>query len=266
MKKQGSIYYADMRWPELKRIAKQNPIILLPVGQIEGHGPHLPVGCDYMISTETARLVAEKASEEMPVLVMPTLWAGYSGKGLFKWPGVISIPPELVISTVEHIVISLSKSGFKNVVIMNSHGHHDGVLRVAARKIADVCDVNIIVTDIWRLADDAVSRLRESKRGGCCHACEYETSVLLYFKKRVNMKAAKDEPVIPHSEFVSGDNFGKGSKIFWSTWRYQKSKTGTYGCPTLATEEKGAIFTEETINNYIKLFREIRVMHDKSKS
>lgn len=255
---QDSIYYVDQRWPELKTLAEEGAVVLLPVGQVEEHGPHLPVGCDYMISTETARQVAEAAHKEMPILVMPTVWAGFSGHDLFKWPGVISMPPEIVIATIENIVVSLHQHGFRKVVIMNSHGHHDGILIVAARKIAERCDATVVVSHIWRLVNETVTRLRESPPGGCCHACEYETSLLLAWEKRVDMAAAKDEPVKPHTRFVSGDNFGPGSKVFWSTWRYQKSETGTYGCPTLATAEKGRIFAADTVTAYLELLREVR--------
>lgn len=264
MRTQETIYYAEMRWPELRRMARQNPVVLLPVGQVEEHGPHLPVGCDAMISTETARRVAETAVREMPVLVMPTVWAGYSGSGLARWPGVISLPSDLVIATVEHILLSLHRSGFKTVVVLNSHGHHDGILRVAVRNTADRCDSCVVLTDIWRLADDAVRRVRQSPRGGCCHACEYETSLLLHFGQRVDMRAAVDEPVRPHSRFVSGDNFGPGSRVFWSTWRYQQSKTGTYGCPTLATAGKGKTIMGETVEAYVTLLREVRARQGKS--
>ena len=254
---QESIFYTDHRWPELKAFAEQGAIVLLPIGQTEEHGPHLPVGCDYHISTETARAVAQRASEEMPILVLPTLWCGYSGRGLFDWPGVISMPPEVMISVVENICLSLGRSGFRKVVTMNSHGHHVEIARVVARKVADESEVSVIVTDIWKMANEVVSRVRDSEPGGCCHAGEYETSLLLHFAQRVDMQAARDEPVVPHSKLVSGDNFGPSSKVFWSTWKFQKSRTGTYGSPCAATAEKGRVIFEETVEAYMTLLREV---------
>ena len=141
---------------------------------------------------------------------------------------------------------------------LNSHGHHDAITRVAARKVADACDACMVVTDIWRMASDVVSRLRKSGPGGCCHACEYETALMLHLQKRVNMRLAVDEPVKSHSAFVAGDMIGPGSKIFWSTWRYQKSRTGTYGAPTLATAEQGRRMFDGTIEAYLRLLREVR--------
>ena len=139
---------------------------------------------------------------------------------------------------------------------MNSHGHHVGIARVAARKVAEQCDAVVVVTDIWKMGNEAFTNLRESEPGGCSHAGEYETSLMLHFDKNVDMTNAKDEPVKSHSKFVSGDNFGTGSKVFWSTWRYQKSQTGTLGSPLLATGEKGRKVTEATVAAYVELLRE----------
>jgi creatinine amidohydrolase len=257
MNQQASIRYGDHRWPELKALAEKNAVILLPVGQTEEHGPHMPVDCDVRIAEETARAVAEAAVAEVPVLVLPTIWCGYSGQGLFDWPGVISMPPETVISVVENIGLSLGRSGFRKVVILNAHGHHPAILQIAARKVADQSEVCMICTDIYKMASEAVAKVRESGPGGCCHACEYETSLMLHFGTRVDMAAAVDEPVKSRSSFVSGDMCGPASKVFWSTWRYQKSQTGTYGSPSFATAEKGEIIFKETVALYVKLLREV---------
>ena len=256
---QDSIYYSDYRWPELKAFAEQGAIVILPVGQTEEHGPHLPVGCDAMISRDTAEQVAKAARPEMPVLVLPTLWAGYSGKGLFNWPGTLSLPPEIVIGTVENLVFSLTQSGFKKVLIMNSHGHHEGILRVAARKIADRCEVTLVLSHIWRLAEEIVQEVRDSEEGGCNHAGEYETALMLALGKRVDMEQAVDEPVTAASRFVGADLITRHqAKVFWSTWGHTRSRTGTYGCPTRATAAKGQTIMEATVQAYLELLRDIR--------
>jgi len=256
---QDSVDYTEYRWPELQEFARQDAIIILPVGQTEEHGPHLPVGCDAMISRQTAERVAVEAKKEMPVLVMPMLWAGYSGKGLFNWPGSVSLSPEIVIATVESIIVSLNTSGFNRFLIMNSHGHHEGILRVAARKIADKCRVTLVISHIWRMAEEVVQRVRESDKGGCNHAGEYETSLMLGMGKRVDMSETEDEPVNTHNRFVDGDLITRhNAKVFWSTWEHTNSKTGLYGCPESATAEKGKEIMAATVEQYLELLREMR--------
>ena len=124
-------------------------------------------------------------------------------------------------------------------------------------QVADQSDVCLVCTDIFKMAADSVARHRESPLGGISHACEYETALMLHFQTRVDMESARDEPVLSPSRFVSDDMCGPASKVFWSTWRYQKSVTGTYGCPTLASAEKGAAIFRETVEWYVELLREV---------
>lgn len=256
---QESVLYTDYRWPELKAFAKRNAILVLPVGQTEEHGPHLPVGCDAMISGETAERIALEACQEMPILVLPTVWAGYSAKGLSNWPGTVSLPPDVVIATVENIVVSLVSSGFARFLLLNSHGHHEGILRVAVRKIADRCNATVVLSNIWRMAEEAVQSLRDTAEGGCNHAGEYETSLLLSMNKRVAMDDAEDEPVVPRCRYVGGDLLTRhNAKVFWSTWGHTRSTTGTYGCPTAATADKGHAIMNATVEQYLELLREMR--------
>jgi len=256
---QESIFYTELRWPELQEMAEQRAIVLLPLGQVEEHGPHAPVGTDMFIAAETARRVAEAASAETPVLVMPPVWAGYSGRGLFKWPGAISVPTDAMIAILENIVLSLYRSGFRAVVIMNSHGHHEGIARVVARRVADQVKMTLVVSHIWRMAEDVVQKVRESEDGGCNHSGEYETSLMLAYDKRVDMDACRDEPVRPQSRYVGGDLITRHSaKVFWSTWGHTNSETGTYGSPSFATREKGLQISEETVQAYVDLLRDIR--------
>ncbi|OHB59363.1 MAG: hypothetical protein A2Y12_01765 [Planctomycetes bacterium GWF2_42_9] len=212
-----------------------------------------------MIGMGTAERVAKEAQKEMPILVMPAIWAGYSGKGLFNWPGTVSLPPEIVIATIENIVCSLNTSGFKRFLLLNSHGHHEGLINVAARNIADKCQVTLVVSNIWRMAEESMQRVRESEDGGENHAGEYETSLLLEMEKRVDMVQAEDEPVKPPCRYVGGDLITRhNAKVFWSTWGHASSKTGTYGCPTKATKAKGKEVMDATVQEYLELLREIR--------
>ena len=80
--------------------------------------------------------------------------------------------------------------------------------------------------------------IRKSQPGGVLHACEWETSLMLYLTDRVKMDEVTDEDIMRyHSKFVAGDSALEGQKVVWSSWGLQKSKTGVYGDPTVATKE-----------------------------
>ena len=116
-----SIYYHQLTSPEIKEAAEKNTLILLPVGQVEEHGPHLPLECDCIIARETARVLAEEVSGEIPVLVMPTVWTAYSVKQVSKWPGLITFrEPETMIQMIYDLLASLVENGFKNIIVVTA--------------------------------------------------------------------------------------------------------------------------------------------------
>ena len=251
-----SIYFKDLTWPELQEAADRKTIVLLPIGTVEEHGKHLPVSTDEVIATQVAKEVAEAAAEEIPVLVMPTIWTGYSVKQMTRWPGTIRVEPETLIALTVDVCSSLIDSGFGRIVVVSSHGNHTGILRVVARKVADKHGVHVVLTNPAAMAAEAFSRIRKSEAGGAIHAGEYETSLMLHFGQPVDMSKATDEDHFNyHSEFVPGDNFVGGSKVYWSTWGLQESQTGAYGDATCASAETGQQLMEAIVGNYVKFLR-----------
>lgn len=252
-----SVYFSEQKWPEIKKAIEKNSLILLPVGTIEEHGMHLPLNTDEVIARETAKLIGKRLKDEIPLLVMPTIWTGYSVKEMMRWPGTIRIQPETLIRLIYGVCSSLIEMGFKKIVIINGHGNHPGILEIVARKIADTYNAFIAVTNTYTMAQDAFQKVRKSKIGGASHGGEYETSLMLHLTNLVDMKKATNKDTIDyHSDFFPGDGFAPGKKVFWSTWGIHKSKTGLHGDPTLATKKTGKKVMEGTIDTYVRFLRE----------
>ncbi len=246
-----SIYFSDQSWPKLKEAAENNTLIILPVGQTEEHGMHLPVGTDALIAEEVAKRVAGKIEDELPVLVMPTVWSGYSMKAVSKWPGTIRLKPETLMDMVFDICGSLIEMEFKKIVLISTHGNHPGMLRVMVRKIADEYGIYIALTFPVLMAEEKFKKISKAGKGGSCHAGEYETSLMLYLAEDlVDMSKAISEDKLTYFSKLYPD------KVFWSTWGVQKSRTGVYGDPTLATKETGKRIMEATVENYVEFIRE----------
>jgi creatinine amidohydrolase len=253
-----SIYFAEKSWIELQKAIEDNTLVLIPVGTIEEHGKHLPVNTDCIIAEEVSKRVAEVIKNEIPILVMPTVWTGYSEKKMMKWPGTCRISIDTFMNLCFDLCSSLIEIGFRKIIIINGHGHNAEALRVVARKIADAYDVFIAVTDVGTMASEIVPKVRKSVQGGCIHGGEYETSLMLYLKpESVHMEFATDEDIMKyHSKFYPGDNFVGGMKVFWSTWGIQESKTGIYGDPTVALKETGEEIMKDVIKNYVEFLKE----------
>lgn len=259
-----SLYFHHQTSPEIKEAIERNALILLPVGQVEEHGPHLPLECDCIIARETARTVAEEIASEIPVLVLPTVWTGYTVQQVARWPGLITFrEPESMIQMIYDILASLVEDGFKKIVIINAHGNNPAILELACRKIGSDYSVFPAVTYVLGMSKTIGPQVRKSEPGGCGgHAGEEETALLLHLTPElVRMERATDQDIVRYqSRFFPGDVYAevpdRVSGIYWSTWGVVQSETGVYGDPTVATAETGRALFEEIVRNYKAFLRE----------
>ena len=257
-----SIYYQHKTSEEIGEAADRKTLILLPVGQIEEHGSHLPVECDCIIARETARRVAEEITGEIPTLIMPTVWTAYSVQQVANWPGLITFrEPEPMIQMIYDILASLVQNGFKKIVIINAHGNNPAILELACRKIGSDYEVFPAITYVLSMSKTIGPKVRKSAMGGCGgHAGEEETALLLYLAPElVHMDRATDRDIVKYqNRFFPGDIYSEipnRVNVFWSTWGVFESETGVYGDPTAATVETGKALFMEILKNYKEFLR-----------
>lgn len=268
-----SIFYELLTSPEIEQAVKKDTLVLIPVGQVEEHGPHLPVNCDCVIAEKTAQEVARQIQDTLPVLVMPTIWTAYSVKQVARWPGLITFrQPETMIQMVYDIVASLIESGFRKIVFINGHGNNPAILELACRRIGSDYNVFPAVTFVLAMSKAVGPKVRKSEMGGCGgHAGEEETALMLHLSPElVHMERATNEDIVRfQNRFFPGDIYStienKVGGIYWSTWGVIESKTGAYGDPTVATAETGKALFDEIVKNYLEFLQEY-YLHTVSKA
>jgi creatinine amidohydrolase len=245
------------RSPELAEKIEQGAVVLLPIGQVEEHGPHLPVGTDTYIAEGVARRVAELLENELPLLLLPAVWSTYSVDALGRWPGLIKVRTRTVIDLVHDIVASLLRMGFRKVLMLNGHGNNPALLDTALRELADEFEATPVLANVWSFSSESFNQVRRSEPGGAIHACEYETSLMLAMGYPVDMsRAPAGESFRFVSPFRARDNFAGKNLVTWSTWKLQQSRTGVYGDPTVASVETGRIVLEATVQKVAEFVRE----------
>ena len=181
---------AELTWPEARRLAhSRRSVVLLPLGAIEQHGPHLPLSVDWIGSEELARRVAPHLRRRgwRPVLA-PSLPYGASPLAA-AWPGTVSLTPATTARLIVEVVRSLARHGFRRFVLTNYQadpGHLRAIAR-ARRALAHGARVQVLVAgfapDDGRanpMLDPRVRRLMRSTRpAGEWHAGELETAMML---------------------------------------------------------------------------------------
>ena len=253
-----SILFGDLTSSELGAAAERKTVLLLPVGQTEEHGPHLPVSTDTVIAERAARDTAERLVGSVPVLVLPTVAYGYSAKAMSRWPGTIRVRTRVMMDLLLDVCTSVIEMGFRKVVLLSGHGHHHGICRVVVREVADATGVHIALSEPARMVGDFFASIRKSGPGGAIHGGEYETSLALHLGLPVDLSRVDARDVFRSpSDFVAGDSLSGGGKVFWSTWGLQQSEQGIYGDPTVASAETGRRLWEKIIERTAAFVEEL---------
>jgi creatinine amidohydrolase len=104
---------------------------IVPLGSIEAHGDHLPIGTDSMVSCHIAQMVARRLGQ---TLVAPTVHLGYAPRTLF--PGTISIPVPTLLSVLKSYCEALRRDGFEVVVFLPMHAESFQTLTLFAPDLA----------------------------------------------------------------------------------------------------------------------------------
>jgi creatinine amidohydrolase len=168
--------FAGLTSPQVAELlaGPRTPVLLLPVGAVEPHGPHAPLGTDEIISAGMcARAAARFADDpDVRVLVLPTLGYGVTRFGA-AFAGAVSVSEATLHALVVDVCGSLAAQGFSRIVVVNNHFEpaHVATLRRAT------AEAGVAYLDLVRR--HTAARLTEEFRSGACHAGRYETSLVL---------------------------------------------------------------------------------------
>lgn len=135
------MYLAHMNYREVAEYLKTCDTVLIPVGSLENHGLHLPLGTDFLIPDEIARLIHERS----PILIAPTVNYGATDD-LAGFPGTVSIGTEGLIALLKAICDQLYRCGFRHFLILNGHGGNTAAIQTVGmhlyRKGAYLANLN----------------------------------------------------------------------------------------------------------------------------
>lgn len=161
----------ELTSPGLEELRPARPLALWPVGAVEPHGPHAPLGTDTLISEGICARAAERLTD-LPVVVLPSLPFGVTDCGS-AFAGAVGISAATLRATVLDVAASLEQQGFRRLVIVNNHFEPAQVttLRAAAR------EAGALYLDLVRRAN--AQQLTAEFRRGSCHAGRYESSLIL---------------------------------------------------------------------------------------
>lgn len=219
-----------LAWPEVQSLLDAGrDMVLLPLGATEQHGPHLPLNTDSIFATACCMYASAKTG----VPTLPVIQYGCSLGHTDRWPGTVSLMPETLIATVREIADFLRRTGFRRLLIVNSHWGNTSSLRCAIDRVrfehAGRFQIGLkntfeLTKSIWQqFIDD----------GEDFHANRAETALMLYL-----------DPSAVKRDRIQDDPDRTPGKVFTYVVP-QTSTNGLTGHPSRATPEDGRRLFQE---------------------
>jgi creatinine amidohydrolase len=251
-----------MRWEEfnsseINALDRDRTIVILPLGSLEQHGPHMPLGTDTMLAQAVALGGAKKDGNGV-VLAPP--WYGFSAHHM-GFAGTISLRMETLIALAEDIVGSVVAHGFRRILIVNGHGGNGGAIDVLAATLGHkhYGQARIAALTYFELAGQAIADLRRSESGGMGHAGEFETAMLEHLRPQL-VHIDRAEKCYPEtgSPYLNTDLLA-GSAVRTYLDFKDISPTGTLGDPYLASPELGAKYFAAVVDQLVLFLADFRM-------
>lgn len=165
-----STQFATLTSPEAHRV--RGSVVLVPIGAVEQHGPHLPLGTDIWLATAVARAAADRLDG---VYLAEALPIGCSAHHRF-FPGTLSLRVSTFIAVVTDVATCLAEDGFIPVFV-NGHGGNQAPLGAALQALLETGVPAWGVTYFELLRAEALAQFDDPRAVG--HACALETSLSL---------------------------------------------------------------------------------------
>jgi creatinine amidohydrolase len=206
---------------------------VLPLGAIEAHGPHLPLGTDIVIADAMARAGADRlAARGFEIVLLPTLPVAPAPFAA-AFAGTIDTAPAAAAAMIVSIARSLARHGVRAIVIANAHHDpaHVAAIRDAVTQVEHEQSTVLIFPDLTRRR--WARRLTDEFQSGACHAGRYETSIVMAESAAmVDVALMSTLAPNPHSLVVA---MQRGDRTFADAGGPQ----AYFGAPAEASAEEG---------------------------
>lgn len=229
----------EMTMTEFEKGLEKTTTVIIPVGTVEEHGPHLPLSTD----TIQAMDLAKRVSQRMDVFIAPPLHYGFC-RSTRCHPGTIGVSASALRAMIRDIVKSLHFHGLRCFVILSGHAgqiHIAALNEVGEELLEEIPDISIAILSGMDLFPDKEGLVETE---GDSHAGEIETSMMLYMRPElVKGRALEEYPTLPRSILV------RNKRKYWPG--------GVWGDPSKASREKGERMINLAVDKVTDLIKKL---------
>ena len=228
-------HLAHLPWPDIAALDKQHGVVILPVGAVEQHGPHLPTITDALLVTGVLAATLDALPEHVAAWALPPLNYGKSNEH-DHFPGTISLSASTLSTVLHDIADSVARAGFRRLAFFNGHGGNNVILEAAARDIRAATGLMTFCLQPALYVDPPFAISDDERRFGF-HAGELETSLVLAIQPELVDMARAVRHIARFPNTGTPLNYFGAASTAWLS--HDWSESGVFGDATLGTAEKG---------------------------
>lgn len=232
----------SLTYPEVEALRARDPVLLLPIGALEAHGPHLPLETDTLLSLELARRAGAEIVRRGRAAAIAAPISFSVAQYAAGFAGTLSLPSETALALVRDVGIGLHRMGFTSLCLVNSHldPAHAKVLRAAREAIRAATGHVVAFPD--QLEPRWGRTLSEEYKRAACHAGSYETSLLLASEARALVRE-QARAGLPEVDI----NLARAMKDGKRTFEEAGADRAYFGDPASATVQEGEWLYERLV-------------------
>lgn len=233
----GSRRLSELTSAEVAAEVSPRSILVLPIGAVEQHGPHLPLNTDLVIAERCAEAVVDRVGDQLDLWLLEPLAYTKSNEHAGS-VGTVWLGPETLLRVLDDIGRSVAATGAVKLALLNGHGGNSSLLNVACRELRLSHGLETFLLHPSLPPDQGGSSDGEGEWGMGIHAGHGETSIMLHLRPDL-VKLDRAERNIPeHLAANRHVRFGGGVTFGWLAADFGPS--GIIGDPTGAEADTGA--------------------------
>ena len=245
-----SVRYEELTAPDFVRaVSRSGATCVVPLGILEKHGPHLPLGTDLI----DCREVSLRAAAGEYTIVFPPYFVGQIFEAKHQ-PGTIAYGSRMMLDFLQQTCDELARNGLKKIILVNGHGGNSAFLHYFCQsQLESRRDYVVYLFEpaYDRSTEDRLDKLRRTSLDG--HAGEEETSVMLAHRPGlVRLDRAGDE---------SGEDQKRQAGLkhaYTGIWWYASFPGHYAGDGSLATPELGRVLLEKKVDQLAAMIRRVK--------
>ena len=250
--------WTEMTWREIADAGADTGrwIAVLPLGAVEQHGPHLPLGVVAFIADAYVARVRRILPDELPVTFLPVQRLGVSAEHV-AFPGTLTLSAATAIAAWTEIGDSLARAGLRKLVLVTSHGGNVSAMELVARDLRVRLNMLAVTVGWLRFGYPAETFSPDEKKHGI-HGGDIETSLMLASNPQiVRMDRAPNATAATIAMAREFKWLGAYRPAGFAWMTQDINKSGAIGDATLASAAKGEAALKHGTEAFVELLREV---------